>query len=191
MSESLKTTFVEEVLCRFRFLVDDYGFSNETSDNGYVIRFKSDDVELAVYCDPRSNELDVAIGMVGKRSYGLSIILEAMRSEKQGLDSWGLPPCNKVEMMNNISEMAELVRKYCSSLLQGNNDAFQGLESVELRRGQRGMEQYRQEVRERAAKAYADQDYFLAVYLYESIKEHLTESDNEMLKNARKKVQRV
>jgi hypothetical protein len=129
--------------------------------------------------------------MVGKRSYGLSIILEAMRSEKQGLDSWGLPPCNKVEMMNNISEMAELVRKYCSSLLQGNNDAFQGLESVELRRGQRGMEQYRQEVRERAAKAYADQDYFLAVYLYESIKEHLTESDNEMLKNARKKVQRV
>lgn len=188
--ELLKKTFVEEVAPAFRFLIDEYGFSCKTSERWWVIRFRTKDVELTVYCDPRCNELDMAIGLCTdkqQRSYDLYNVLEAMVGKRLG-STFGFPPYTVEQMKSQISELADFVRKHYGPLLTGDHDAFCRLESTELQRGRRGMEQYRQEARERAEKASQSGDYAIAINFYESIGQYLTESEVVKLKELRKHI---
>lgn len=186
-TEIIKKVFLEEAVSSFRFLIDDYDFCRSKSEKWYILKYASSKVRLTVYNDPRCHELDVAVGLKGdknKRTYDLNIVLEAIFGEGHDRDL-GIPPDNIEGIRNQIVQLAELVRDNYKLFLEGDIESYKNLELVELKMGERGMRQYRQEVRVRAEKACKEKEYQIAVHLYESMKPHLTQTDFSNLKIAR------
>jgi len=189
-TEIIKDVFLEEAVSNFRFLVDDYDFCRSKSEKWYILKYESSKVTLAVYNDPRCHELDVAIGLKGdknKRTYDLNIVLEAIfgQGHNKGL---GVPPDGVEGIRNQIVQLAELVRDNYKLFLEGDTESYKNLESTELKMGQRGMAQYRNEVKKRAGEAFQSGDFAMALRLYESISEYLGESESEKLKEIRKQI---
>jgi hypothetical protein len=189
ISRQMKEAFLNETKSSFGFLIEGYGFVPQKTRHYYVVAYQSKNVEFGIYLDPRCNEIDGGIKLIEsqRRSpYGLEMVLEAALSEGHGIEL-GMPPQGPEGVKHAVRRLAELVKKYYDPFLRGEASAFEMLEQVETQMGHRGMEQYRQEVRERAALAYQQKDYATAVRLYEHIEAYLAESDLQKLESSRKK----
>ena len=191
-AEMIMNVFLEEVTNNFRFLIDDYNFCQSKSKHWYILEYASSKVKLRVYDDPRCHELSIAIGLINdknKRTYGLDVVLEAIFGEGHNR-VLGMPQDNIDGIRNQIKQLAELVRDNYKPFLKGDIESYKNLDLVKSRMGERGMRQYRQEARARAEKACKDQEYQIAISLYESIKPHLTQKDISNLEIARQEIQR-
>ena len=189
-AEMIKKVFLEEANKDFRFLTDDYGFHQSKSKHWYTLEYLSSKVIFRVYNDPRCHELSVAIGLKNdknKRRYGQHVVLETIFGEGHNRDL-GAPPDNIDGIRNQIKHLAKLVRDNYEPFLKGDAELYRNLELTELKMGERGMRQYRQEVRNRAEKAFQSGDFAMALSLYESISEYLEEGESERLRQIRKQI---
>jgi hypothetical protein len=149
----------------------------------------SGNVELSIYRDLRCNEMDIGIRLIDAQrcnSYGLETVLQAVLGQDHRIEM-GLPPESPEGVKQSVWRLADLVRKHYDPYLRGDASAFELLETVETEMGHRGMERYRDEVRERANLAYQQEDYAEAIRLYEHIRSYLTASDVEKLESSRRK----
>lgn len=189
VSRQVKKAFLKETKSSFGFLIEQYSFVPQKTRHYYVVAYTSKNVEFSIYLDPRCNETDVSIKLIEsqRRSpYGLEMVLEAALGEGHGIEL-GMPPQGPEGVKHGVRRLAELVKKYYDPFLRGEASAFEMLERVETEMAHRGMERYREEVRERAALAYQQENYATAIRLYEHIRPYLTESDVQKLESSRKK----
>jgi len=161
ISGHMKKAFISETQRTFSFLIEEYSFVPQKTSHYYIVTYMSGNVELSIYLDPRCNEMDVGIRLLDARrynSYGLEMVLEAALSQDHGIEM-GLPPESPEGVKQSVCRLSDLVRKHYDPYLRGDASAFELLETVKTKMGYRGMEQYRDEMRERASLAYQQGDY--------------------------------
>lgn len=189
-AEMIMNVFIEETINNFRFLIDDYDFCRSKTEHWYIVEYTSSKVKLRVYDDPRCHELSIAIGLINDKNeqrYDLEVILEAIFGEGHNRDI-GMAQDSIDGLKNQIKQIAEVIRDNCKLFLEGDIESYKNLELIESQMGERGMRQYRQEVRARAEKAFQSGDIVMALNLYESINEYLNESELERLREIRKQI---
>jgi hypothetical protein len=164
------------------------------SEQGFVaeeilptdLRFRRDDVEITIYWDPRSFEIDLAIGK-GPERYSMSEILRATdpdAAEKYRSWSAGTPD----SLVSGVTALANLFALYGKSAIAGGESYFS-----ELKRKRRewsiaySAEVMAAGVRREADEAFRSGSYREAAALYRQFEAALTPSEKGKLEFALRK----
>ena len=178
--------FPELVRDRFVYLSEQGFVAEEVLPTD--VRFRKDDVEITIYWDPRSFEIDLAIGK-GPDRYSMSEILRATDPEAAGkYRSWsaGTPD----SLVSGVTALASLFARYGKPAMAGGESYFS-----ELKRKQRewsraySAEVLAARVRREADEAFRGGSYREAASLYQQFEAALTPSEKGRLEFALKKVQ--
>jgi hypothetical protein len=179
--------FTEQVLSSFGFLIKDYGFC-VVKDEPTFVRYESSSVFVNIYHGRTSYELGFEIGRLDsgsgqeEQAYSISMIMELMRAKEPTF----FQASTRDRVKEFVPRLADLVRTYATSLLQGDVATFGELIKTRLDMADRLHNELRlRGIRQKAANAWRSRDFVKVAELYDSIFENLTQAEIKKLNYAK------
>jgi hypothetical protein len=139
--------FTEQAGTRFRYLIDDYGFSvvDERYDpeafGNSLIRFRSSDVDIVVVLDRGQVLIDISpYPMAQDYRFGLPSVVEFLAPEA-GEPAYVFPETweNYYDMIDSqLERLARVLRQQCSSVLRGEFSDWEAMSDFRKKEAEEG-----------------------------------------------------
>lgn len=182
--------FQDAVKEQFSFLVDQYGFSCNSS-NLYTIKYISEKVYINIYHERISYEIYFEMGLLpedynSQLKVSTSDIVEILSGVNENTC---YQASNKSNVNLVIEKLANLVKMYAKEALRGSIDYFKEISEIRYKKLQHAF--LLQELKiadEKAKKAWDITDYKTVAEIYSQFEKHLSAVQLKMLHYAEKKV---
>jgi hypothetical protein len=126
--------FLESVVRHFHFLVTDLDYVSKPPKQPFVT-YESEEVQVLVYFDADGrHELDLRIRRLKddvRRIPGVGPGEMMMLTDAQAAEQYRSPfPSNEIDLELEVRRLAELLRRFGSSFLNGDDAAFELIERM-------------------------------------------------------------
>lgn len=170
--------FPEKAKSFFGFLRE-LGFS-EIEVLPTLVRYRKDDVEVDIYHGRQSYEIGAGITAFGNR-YSISEIIRQF--DPQFGERYRYASAAEPEgVIAALEELSSLMKRYCSSALNGDEKFFLNLEDERKSWAEEyALDVLVEQLRPKADEAFRQKDYQKVVEIYSRIKKRLTPAENKRL----------
>lgn len=154
-----------------------------------LLRYESDQIAVNVYHGRKSCELGVEIGLLVEgdgKEYPLASLIRLSDPEEADMYR-SVVALTRESVLKGVARISEAFKKHGWGALRGDRAVFAKL--VEQRREiahSRATDMKVNHVRPRAAEAFRTKDFGLAIQLFQSIRDELSEAELKKLEYARK-----
>jgi len=126
--------FVEATTRHFRFLETEFGFTSKTAKPPFAI-YESNKVQVLVYYDVNGrHELDLRVRNLSddpRKIPAVGMTEMMLPTDWQPAEKYQSPfPSTEASLEIEIQRLADLVRKYSSAFLKGDEGAFERIERL-------------------------------------------------------------
>jgi hypothetical protein len=175
----------EEMFC----FLSRYGFTLEVS-SPTLVQYRRGNIVANIYHGRKSFELGFEVEHTGKK-YSISELMRDVNPE-QAKKYRNFTATTHQGLMNGLSHLAGVVKKYGRKLLSGNDDMlFDRLENQrKIWARDYALEVLEKQILPRAHAAFTNKDYATVVTLLSKIETRITGSDRKKLDFARKHLTR-
>lgn len=130
--------FVEATARHFRFLEAEFGFTPKLPKPPFAM-YETDQLQVSVYYEvARRHELDLGIRRLAddvRKTPAIGLSEMMLLTDWQAAEKYQSPfPSTEASLDTEVQRLAELVRKYGSAFLKGDERAFERIERLRRER---------------------------------------------------------